>query len=155
MTTAFVATAQADTVSAFHYSQMISFVHTTIFGFGVIVESTSFSDANEPYNGVVEDLNSSASALSLFNQLSGQMLAIVNSYPPPQILFVDTQVVNYFELFDDTSVSYASSNVKVFVDLEAPVQHGGFAEGDVLTNVFEVTGSAFDDVIRGSNPGDY
>src|SRR3954452_1800050 len=150
MTTAFVATAQPDTVSAFHYSQMISLAHS-IFGFSDIIESTSFADPDEPYNGVVENFNSSASALSLFNQLSGQMLAIVNSFPPIQIPFVDTEVVNFFELFDDTSVSYASSNLKVFVDLERPVQHGGFAEGDVLTNVFEVTGSAFDDVIRGSN----
>ena len=36
-------------------------------------------------------------------------------------------------------------------DLERSTQHGGFAEGDSLGDIFEIAGSAFDDVLRGSN----
>jgi hypothetical protein len=144
------ATSGVDQVAAFHFSQYV-FVDRSSFGpvtTGIITDSNA--DAAEPYNGIVEGFNSSSQALSLFNQLSGEMLAIALSFPPENIPFVHTVVTNYFELFDDTAVDYSSSNLKVFVDLEASVQHGGFAEGDVLTDVFEVTGSPFDDVIRGS-----
>src|SRR5207244_11640767 len=57
----------------------------------------------------------------------------------------------YFEVFDDNSVDYSLSNAAVSIDLTKATQHGGFAEGDALHDIFEVTGSFFDDVIRGSN----
>jgi Ca2+-binding RTX toxin-like protein len=79
----------------------------------------------------------------------------------------------YIMTFADNAVSYALSPSAVNIDLGdntanithngtfaiAALQHGGAAEGDVLIDVFEVTGSAFDDIIRGSdsfvylNPG--
>jgi hypothetical protein len=65
----------------------------------------------------------------------------------------------HFEVFADNAVDYGLSTGPVVIDLEQPVQHGGFAEGDTLTSfdssgaidsaIFEVTGSFFDDVIRG------
>jgi Ca2+-binding RTX toxin-like protein len=63
----------------------------------------------------------------------------------------------FFGVFPDNSVNYSQSNAAVFIDLEQPVQHGGFAEGDMLgsdanlSTIFKITGSAFNDVIRGSN----
>jgi hypothetical protein len=158
MTTTIPATSGIDQVTAFHFSQLV-FLDRSIF-FGIVIikpkdDHSNDTDPSEPYNGIVEEFTSSSQALSLFNQLSGEMLAIAQSFPPENIPFIHTQVFDYFEFFDDTTVDYTPSNLKVFVDLEAPVQHGGFAEGDVLTDVFEVTGSAFDDVIRGSNTTDY
>lgn len=60
-------------------------------------------------------------------------------------------VVIVESFFDDTAVNYGFSPTPVFIDLEAPRQHGGFAEGDTLINIFEVTGTSRDDVIRGSD----
>lgn len=68
--------------------------------------------------------------------------------------------------FADNAVDYSSSNGAVSIDLAANItgqvlgviaapQHGGFADNDVLVDMFEVTGSAFDDVIRGSNASTY
>src|ERR1700730_873969 len=67
------------------------------------------------------------------------------------------------------AVSYALSPSAVTIDLGdntanltnngtfaiAALQHGGSAEGDVLVDVSEVTGSGFDDVIRGSDASVY
>jgi Ca2+-binding RTX toxin-like protein len=76
--------------------------------------------------------------------------------------------VAYVVTFDDTAVSYLNSLAAVNIDLEnnaivnglgvyinAAVQHGGDAEGDILVDVSRVTGSIYDDVIRGSNASDY
>jgi Ca2+-binding RTX toxin-like protein len=63
----------------------------------------------------------------------------------------------FFSVFPDNAVNYSQSNAAVFIDLEQPVQHGGFAEGDTLgsdadlSTIFKITGSPFNDVIRGSN----
>ena len=68
--------------------------------------------------------------------------------------------------FADNSVDYSFSNAAVSVDLAAnfPGQvlgvieatpSGGFAQFDELVDIFEVTGSAFNDVIRGSNASTY
>jgi Ca2+-binding RTX toxin-like protein len=60
----------------------------------------------------------------------------------------------FFDAFEDTSVDYSFSPAPVFIDLERPIQNGGgadFAVGDTLINVFEVTGTGFNDVIRGSD----
>jgi Ca2+-binding RTX toxin-like protein len=77
-------------------------------------------------------------------------------------------IVLYVVTFNDITVSYVNSPTAVNIDLEnsatfnglnpyvnAAVQHGGYAEGDVLVDVSRVTGSIYDDVIRGSNPSDY
>jgi Ca2+-binding RTX toxin-like protein len=61
----------------------------------------------------------------------------------------------YFEVFDDNSVDYSRSTAPVSIDLTQATQHGGFAEGDSLGDIFEVTGSPYDDVIRGLNTSDY
>ncbi|HEY6995210.1 MAG TPA: calcium-binding protein [Xanthobacteraceae bacterium] len=75
----------------------------------------------------------------------------------------------YVMTFADKSVSYAQSPSAVNIDLGdntanvahdgsfaiAALQHGGSAEGDVLVDVSEVTGSAFDDIIRGSDASAY
>jgi Ca2+-binding RTX toxin-like protein len=65
----------------------------------------------------------------------------------------------FFQVFNGNAVNYGTSTAAVFIDLERPTQHGGFAEGDTLTffddqgNIDEamagIDGSSFDDVIRG------
>jgi Ca2+-binding RTX toxin-like protein len=157
MTTTITATSGSDQVTAFHFSQYVFVQRSFLFGTVSIIPGSdqNDADASEPYNGIVEGFNSSAAALSLFNQLSSEMLDIAARFPPLNSPFGQGIVTDYFELFNDTAVDYSNSNLKIFVDMEIPVQHGGFAEGDVLTDVFEVTGSAFDDVIRGSNTSDY
>src|SRR5262249_6075413 len=65
----------------------------------------------------------------------------------------------FFDVFADNAVDYSLSTGPVVIDLGQPVQHSGFAEGDTLTSfdfsgaidsaIFEITGSVFDDVIRG------
>jgi Ca2+-binding RTX toxin-like protein len=65
----------------------------------------------------------------------------------------------FFDVFADNAVDYSLSLAPVVIDLEQPVQRGGFAQGDTLTSfdssgaivsaIFEITGSFFDDVIRG------
>src|SRR5262245_60880870 len=62
--------------------------------------------------------------------------------------------------FDDNAVSYAFSQSAVVIDLGVPpgeeaLQHGGYAEGDILVDVFEVEGSLFNDIIRGSDSEPY
>jgi len=57
----------------------------------------------------------------------------------------------YFEVFDENPVDYSLSLAPVSIDLTRTTQHGGFAEGDSLGDIFEIAGSAFDDVLRGSN----
>ena len=48
--------------------------------------------------------------------------------------------------FENASVDYTNSTGPVFVDLALTSQHGGFAEGDLLDNVFSVRGSAFNHI---------
>ena len=43
------------------------------------------------------------------------------------------------------TVDYSGSTAGVFVNLNQVTQHGGWAEGDQLTNISNVTGSNFDD----------
>src|SRR5437660_1380212 len=57
----------------------------------------------------------------------------------------------FFDAFEDTSVDYSFSPAPVFIDLEAPTQNGGFADGDTLVNIFEIIGTGFNDIIRGSD----
>jgi len=146
MTTTFTATAAPETFSAFHFSQLVRYD-----AFGIFEYSTSGPDPAEPYNGFLED-DGSTRAFNLLITLNNQLIAIVENNPP-----VNPFNGNffYFELFDNTAVDYSNSNAPVFIDLEAPVQSGGFAQGDVLHGISEVIGSSSDDVIRGSSPSDY
>src|ERR1700737_1040121 len=58
----------------------------------------------------------------------------------------------FFDAFEDTSVDYSSSPAPVRIDLErSPIQNGGFAGGNSPVNTFEITGSGFNDIIRGSD----
>lgn len=49
-------------------------------------------------------------------------------------------------------VDYGFSLAGVDVDLERLQQIGGFAQGDLLTDIGDISGTAFNDVIRGSDP---
>jgi Ca2+-binding RTX toxin-like protein len=84
---------------------------------------------------------------------------------------VDQELDDQFNPFDittfaDNSVDYGFSNAAVSVDLAAnfPGQvlgvieatpSGGFADFDQLVDVYEVSGSGFDDILRGSNASTY
>src|SRR6185503_11225342 len=46
---------------------------------------------------------------------------------------------------------YATSSEAVTVDLGAGTAHGGDAEGDTLTSIENLCGSAFDDILRGDS----
>ena len=79
----------------------------------------------------------------------------------------------YSTTYADNSVDYHLSNAAVSIDLvtnppfafqqpapgasvlQVASAHGGYAEGDILKDVSIVTGSFFDDVLRGSNASDY
>jgi len=51
--------------------------------------------------------------------------------------------------------SYADSAFGVFVDLDAPMQFGGDAEGDALSNIENLEGSFNDDELRGNDDGNF
>ena len=89
-----------------------------------------------------------------------------NPFGPTEIGFDSANNAFEFVVFADNSVDYSFSNAAVSVDLAAnfPGQvlgvieatpSGGFAQFDQLVDIFEITGSAFDDVIRGSNASTY
>ncbi|MDQ1195402.1 cadherin domain-containing protein [Agrobacterium sp. SORGH_AS 787] len=48
------------------------------------------------------------------------------------------------------TASYAASSAGVVVNLTSNLNTGGDAEGDILTNIESVTGSAFDDILTGN-----
>ena len=52
------------------------------------------------------------------------------------------------------TASYASSNAGVLVNLKTGVAGGGHAQGDVLTDIENLTGSSFSDMLGGSNGDD-
>ena len=51
------------------------------------------------------------------------------------------------------TVDYSGSTAGVVVNLNQTTQHGGWAEGDQLTNIENVTGSAHDDVLLAKTTG--
>ena len=61
------------------------------------------------------------------------------------------QVLNTYDDFTSDYVDYSHSTSAVFIDTQKAVQHGGFAEGDKLTNIGHIVGSGFNDIIRGSD----
>jgi Ca2+-binding RTX toxin-like protein len=145
MATTFLATDAADTFDNPSHSILIgvrSVSATTPISLNQIFLAPAAADLKEPYNGFVEGL-----VIGDASEPSDTMLSIIR--------FVRVVGGYYFEVFADNAVDYSSSTSGVFIDLEASVQHNGFAEGDVLTNMGDIIGSAFDDVIRGSNPSDF
>jgi Ca2+-binding RTX toxin-like protein len=144
MATKFFATANADTFSNPSNSRLFTYVSGPVAfeddGGGVFSYDDSFVDPNEPYNGFVENPNQ-------FTTPTDVVLDYISSQGLPGNF--------YFEVFADNSVDYSLSTAPVSIDLTKTTQHGGFAEGDSLGDMFEVTGSFFDDVIRGLNTSDY
>jgi Ca2+-binding RTX toxin-like protein len=57
----------------------------------------------------------------------------------------------FLTVFPGNAVDYRQSTAPVFIDLQQPTQHGGFAEGDRFVDgtMTGIDGSNFDDVIRG------
>jgi Ca2+-binding RTX toxin-like protein len=51
------------------------------------------------------------------------------------------------------TVNYGNSTAAVSVDLTGQVQHGGYAEGDQLANIENVTGSKYADTLTGNAGG--
>jgi Ca2+-binding RTX toxin-like protein len=65
----------------------------------------------------------------------------------------DNDTVDYQRFFPHAGASLSALGIQsdaVDVDLQRSVQSDGYAEGDVLISIENVTGSAFDDVIRGN-----
>ena len=151
MSTNFIATAPSQTFTNTHHTVNLQYLGGSLIAYeftggGVDILVGSGPDPRDPYNGSVEGYgfpnNTSVEPdASFFNIIS-------NVNPPPGGFF-------YFEVFADNSVDYHLSPSAVFVDLKLPTQQGGFAQGDVLNNISEITGSFFDDVIRGSNVTDF
>ena len=78
--------------------------------------------------------------------ITGKEIGNVPPNPGPNV------VVYAIYAFSNTAVDYGNSTHSIFIDLTTNPQHGGYAEGDTLTNIYEITGSVFGDVIRGSDP---
>ena len=145
MGTKFTATAAAETFTNPSHTVDLYYGGGTVAyegdGGGVVINvafGDGYADASEPYNGFVEGY--------VGNEPDNQIFSIIGSHGEGDY---------YFEVFADNSVDYSFSNAPVFIDLTRTTQQGGYAQGDTLVDVFEVTGSSFDDVIRGSNTSDY
>src|SRR3984893_4649397 len=137
------ATSAADTFTNTHHSVALKYVGGAVAlqpNGGVQLLGT-FSDPREPYNGVIEGFNGSEPLDVILERMADLL-------PPPNTTF-------FVEVFSNNPVDYSASPAAVFVDLEQPVQQGGFAQGDVLTDISEIIGTPFNDVIRGSNTSDY
>ena len=129
----FLATADADTFT--NPSHSLVLVRDI---FGVYELRGGYSDPDEPYDGFVE------------GGVPSDHIDFINSF-----INSHGEGFYHFEVFADNSVDYSKSTALVSVDLTQATQQGGYAEGDSLGDIFEVTGSVFDDVIRGSNTSDY
>jgi hypothetical protein len=146
MATKFFATSDADTFANPSHSVTFTWdgLGSVAFesdGGAVLLTEGGFPNPNEPYNGFEEGDQGD------IPKHSTEILNFISSHPTGRIF--------HFEVFDDNSVDYTSSTAPVSIDLTKATQHGGFAEGDSLGDIFEVTGSRHDDVIRGSNTSDY
>ena len=73
--------------------------------------------------------------------ITGKEIGNVPPNPGPNV------VVYAIYAFSNTAVDYGNSTHSIFIDLTTNPQHGGYAEGDTLTNIYEITGSVFGDVI--------
>ena len=126
MTTSFFGHAQVEA-----FTGAVSFVEIDVDANGNPIVDPGNSLPTQIFNDVV------------FFISFGQVRDAINDLGPGSVAFL--------ALFDDTAVDYSLSLSPVFIDLLVPTQHGGFAEGDQLVHIFEVTGSPLSDVIRGSN----
>src|SRR5438132_5058258 len=119
MATNFQATSAAETFTNPHHTVAFKYVDGAVAlqPDGGVQILGSFSDAREPYNGVVEGFNGS-------EPLDVILEAMADLIPPHNSVF-------YVEVFAGNSVDYSASPSAVFVDLEQPVQQGGFAQGDI------------------------
>jgi Ca2+-binding RTX toxin-like protein len=149
MSTNFIATAPGQTFTNTHHTVELDYVGGPValetpenLTGGVIAEGGPVSDDRDPYNGIMEGLG--------FNGAIDPVSTMLN------FIASNNALGDYFfEVFADNSVDYSLSPSKVFIDLKLPTQQGGFAQGDVLKDVSVITGSSFNDVIRGSNVTDY
>jgi Ca2+-binding RTX toxin-like protein len=132
MGTIFVATATAETFVDFGHVDEVVYE-----GGPFVIEKPSLF-----FNGAVwlgSDANFIADSF-----LFDQMLFIIELFGEGQWDFI---------VPDNNAVDYSLSNAPVQINMNAvtSVGHGGFADGDVLVEIFEVIGSPFNDVIRGSD----
>jgi len=143
-----LATSAADTITNAHHTAVFNYLGGTplTFGDNVLHNIGAVADAREPYNGFVE------AAVSESQSAIDQVTAIITAGGQPRLFH---HITYMFEIFDDTSADYSLSTAAVNIDLKRATQSGGFAQGDTLVNVSVVTGSSFNDVIRGSNPSDF
>jgi Ca2+-binding RTX toxin-like protein len=147
-----LATSAVDTIINKHHTADFEYLGGTpvTFGDNVIRNAAGgTADSREPYNGFIE------AAVTESQSVINQMTAIITANGQPPHIGFFTLIEYMFEVFDDTSADYSLSTAAVNIDLRQATQHGGFAEGDHLVNVSVVTGSSFNDVIRGSNPSDF
>src|SRR5215471_14851159 len=122
MGTKFPATANAESFTNGSHSVLANF-RQGHFSFNETTSAPSgISDPDEPYNGFVEGLTSQD--LVGTPNVTDAILSVIDSLG-------DQNGKYYFEIFAQNSVDYSASPSGVFIDLEASVQHGGFAEGDV------------------------
>ena len=95
------------------------------------------------------------SQIEEFVKLDGELVEVID--PATGVILAGSPLsdtpgtASFNEVFDNITVDYSHSTAGVRIDLAAPTQHGGFAEGDTLVNVYSIIGSSFNDVIRGSD----
>ena len=109
-----------------------------------------FLGTNTVFEFVIRDAQTSDQELySVVDPNTGKVIAgnqrdLFGHFPS------DTSAI-FFAVFDDFTVNYSFSPRPVQIDLSFTTQHGGFAEGDLLTNIFSIIGSPSNDTIRGSD----
>src|SRR5262245_58447103 len=84
----------------------------------------------------------SRSVFCMEDNATGLTIVVTDGFPSGtigQTVFVGT-------LFDYFSVDYGLSQSSIFIDLTTNIQSCGFAQGDSLTNITEIRGTAFNDV---------
>jgi Ca2+-binding RTX toxin-like protein len=133
------------------------------FSLNILFDATDAAGAKTLYSGnqtfVLRDVQS---ADDVVTQLSGSdaKLYALNAVPPGAIVSAGAgDDVVYAGPGHDTidggagrnTISYAMSSSGVTVDLQAGVGHGGYAEGDALTNFQNIEGSAYADKLTGSS----
>src|SRR5262245_10251085 len=141
MATKFFATSAADTFTNPSHTVNLFYAGGTVAfeaDGGAVQVSNVGPDSDDPYNGFVEGFAA--------NDPRSTLLDFISAHGEGDY---------FFEIFDDNSVDYSFSTAAVSIDLTRTTQHGGFAEGDHLVDIFEVTGSIHNDVIRGSSTSDY
>jgi Ca2+-binding RTX toxin-like protein len=110
----------------------------------------TISGSNKVFEFVILDRGTpNAELYSVVDPNNGEVIA--GNQRDPFGHFPSNATSIFFAVFDDFTVDYSLSPRPVQIDLSFTTQHGGFAEGDKLTNVFSIIGSPFNDTIRGSD----